>query len=511
MDYPGQDYYRLFAPYFELQERRNIFSKYGIEGRISERLVQSIWYDQRLKSKKLKLDDGRKVTVLSPGKWNTEEGPDFKDAQIIVKGNKIIKGDVEVHLLASDWIAHKHQESALYDSVILHVCLWNDLPEGKQLLNSSGQSFPQLTLFPALDGELNELNSLIEPQDYPYSAPSTIGACHKIFTHLTTEQIAKLLDWAGEARMGEKIGRMAVQLEHENYNQLLYEGIMEALGYKNNKEQFRRLAQRANLNLMAALVKEHERPQSLLLIQSWLLGLGGFLCHDNLCSQGKAESINYIDKLTVLWQSFEQKFKVESVRQNFWAKSMRPANLPERRLVGMAHILASTEGLDLVGYFEKTMEKGIDAKEDKNFLHLNREIKDKLMAPLQDFWDMYYKPGGALLQQQMRTIGPDRAMVILVNILIPFFLLLNRNRRKRSIELFWWRFYRWYPKLPQNSIYRLMTFRLFGNKEEEKKLVTSAQKQFGLMQIFNDFCSQMMGNCTECNFKRALEQKKDCL
>jgi hypothetical protein len=286
---------------------------------------------------------------------------------------------------------------------------------------------------------------------------------------------------------------------------------MEALGYKNNKEPFRRLAQKANLNLMAALVKEHERAQSLLLIQSWLLGLGGFLCDDNLNCQGKAERINYIDKLTVLWQSLDQRFKVEPIRQNFWAKSMRPANLPERRLVGMAHILASTEGLDLVGYFEKTIEKGYDSKEGKSFLHLNQEIKDKLMAPLEDFWDRYYKPGGAELQQQMRTIGPNRAMVILINIITPFFLLLNRNRRKKSIELFWWHFYSWYPKLPQNSIYRLMTFRLFGGKEWEKKLVTSAQKQFGLMQIFNDFCSQTMGNCSQCNFKRALEQKKDCL
>jgi hypothetical protein len=511
MDYPGRDYYRFFEPYFELQEKRHVFSKYGIEERISERLVQSIWYDQRLKSNQLRLDDGRKVVVLYPGKWNTEEGPDFSDAKIIIEGNKIIKGDVEVHLLASDWIAHKHQESKLYDSVILHVCLWNDLPRDKQLINSSGQTFPQLTLFPFLDGELNKLNSLIEPQDYPYSAQSTIGACHEICSSLSPEQIAKLLDWAGEARMGEKIGRMAVQLKSENYNQLLYEGIMEALGYKNNKAQLRHLAQKAHLNLMTTLIEEHKKIPSLLMIQSWLLGIGGFLCHEYSINQDKVERTNYIDKLGDLWQSLDKKYKVESLSQDFWAKSMRPANQPQRRLAGIAHILASAEKLDLVGYFEKTKEKENIPEEGKSFSRLNRELQNKLLAPTEGFWVRYSKPGGAFLQHQVRTIGTNRAKVILVNILIPFFLLLYRNRGNRGIELFWWHFYRWYPRLPQNSLYRLMTFRLFGQEEKSKRLINTAQKQFGLMQIFNDFCSQMMGNCSQCNFKRALEQKKDYL
>ena len=66
---------------------------------ISERLVQAIWYDQRLLKDKLMSADGRKVRVTAPGQWNLEAGPDFLRATIEFDNGASVTGDVEIHLV----------------------------------------------------------------------------------------------------------------------------------------------------------------------------------------------------------------------------------------------------------------------------------------------------------------------------------------------------------------------------------------------------------------------------
>src|ERR1043166_2037267 len=91
---------------------------------VSERLVQAIWYDQRLQKDKLQTADGRKLRVVSAGQWNLEAGPDFLRATIELEGGAAKTGDVEIHLVESDWKAHGHDHDPAYRNVILHAVLW---------------------------------------------------------------------------------------------------------------------------------------------------------------------------------------------------------------------------------------------------------------------------------------------------------------------------------------------------------------------------------------------------
>src|SRR5262245_9819149 len=79
-----------------------------------ERLVQAIWYDQRLLTDKLQTADGRKLRVISAGQWNLEAGPDFLRATIEFDNGSAKTGDVEVHLVESDWNAHGHDRDVAY-------------------------------------------------------------------------------------------------------------------------------------------------------------------------------------------------------------------------------------------------------------------------------------------------------------------------------------------------------------------------------------------------------------
>ena len=71
--------------------------------------------------------DGRQITVIDPGKLNSDAGPDFFNAKIRI-GDSTWAGDVEIHVRASDWMRHGHHLDHAYDSVILHVVAKDDMP-----------------------------------------------------------------------------------------------------------------------------------------------------------------------------------------------------------------------------------------------------------------------------------------------------------------------------------------------------------------------------------------------
>ena len=44
---------------------------------VPEQVLRCIWYDRLFRADEVSTFDGRPIEVLSPGRWNFEEGPDF--------------------------------------------------------------------------------------------------------------------------------------------------------------------------------------------------------------------------------------------------------------------------------------------------------------------------------------------------------------------------------------------------------------------------------------------------
>ncbi|TAL68251.1 MAG: DUF2851 family protein [Bacteroidetes bacterium] len=69
---------------------------------------------------------GKRLQVLSPGRLNVHEGPDFLDIALLLRGNVIV-GDAEFHAKSSEWNQHNHSDDENYKSVVLHIVNENDL------------------------------------------------------------------------------------------------------------------------------------------------------------------------------------------------------------------------------------------------------------------------------------------------------------------------------------------------------------------------------------------------
>ena len=166
--------------YFELFEgvpafRDRVAQKYLLAsagGRISERLLRCIWYD-RLYSGHLATRDGRKVVVHSPGMWNLEGGPDFRNAELTIGGTRA-KGDIELHIDSTGWRAHGHSLDPQYDHVILHVTL-TPHPKRNLVVSRHGAEIPEVALWDYLTDDLKILKSALRAEDYPYRSAKNFG------------------------------------------------------------------------------------------------------------------------------------------------------------------------------------------------------------------------------------------------------------------------------------------------------------------------------------------------
>jgi len=92
---------------------------------MQEAFLHSLWKYKKLDTRQLKTTGGESVQILNTGFHNeTESGPDFFKAELVINGQHWV-GNLEIHIISSDWYTHKHEVDSAYDNVILHV-VWEE-------------------------------------------------------------------------------------------------------------------------------------------------------------------------------------------------------------------------------------------------------------------------------------------------------------------------------------------------------------------------------------------------
>ena len=108
---------------------------------MKEDLLQYAWQYRLYDGSRLLTVDGEPISVINVGELNRDAGPDFFNVKVKIAGT-IWAGNVEVHVTASDWYKHHHNEDPRYDSVVLHVVERSDM----RIRRTNGDLIPQLEL-----------------------------------------------------------------------------------------------------------------------------------------------------------------------------------------------------------------------------------------------------------------------------------------------------------------------------------------------------------------------------
>ena len=232
---------------------------------ITERHVQAIWYDVALRPKRLVSRRGETVTVISPGEWNLEAGPDFRHAVLEVGvDRRRIVGDVEVHLCPSDWDLHGHGTDENYRNVVAHVT-WGCGPVPESL--PPGAISIWLGRFAMADTSFAP--EQIDLDAYPYARlPESVRPCAERLGG-DPDRARQVLADAGRRRLRMKARRLVGRLcarpstDGSSRRQIFYEEVMAALGYKKNKSQFLHVAERIPID---ALPKDCDAAKTAMLV-----------------------------------------------------------------------------------------------------------------------------------------------------------------------------------------------------------------------------------------------------
>jgi len=127
-----------------------------LKAEVPEILVQEVWRLQLFDNVDMLTSCGKSIQIIKTGRHNHDQGPDFKDAVIVIDG-EVNKGDVEIHNREIDWMLHRHQMDPGYNEVVLHVLLYPEAEFSPDVLKENGQSIPNFVLSPRLKKPIRSL------------------------------------------------------------------------------------------------------------------------------------------------------------------------------------------------------------------------------------------------------------------------------------------------------------------------------------------------------------------
>lgn len=215
---------------------------------MSELALQRIWAEGVFLGRKMSLNGGEDLEVLSAGEWNRMEGPDFRGVSLRMGGRERV-GDVEIHFCRGDWRAHGHHLDQSFSKVVLHVVLFPGKPGEAEARTADGEVLPELVLLPYLPMDLE--SHLLE-QACRDQAGVLVGLEGLISMDSAARQ-ARVRE-LGLVRWQQKVAQGGVRVERLGWEGAAHQLALETLGYRCNR------APMANLATLFPLSEMRTRP-----------------------------------------------------------------------------------------------------------------------------------------------------------------------------------------------------------------------------------------------------------
>ena len=344
--------------------------------------MQYVWQHRLLVQTDLVTVDGRRVSVIDPGRLNTDAGPDFFNAKVKI-GDNLWVGDVEIHVRASDWHRHRHDGDRAYDSVVLHVVDKDDT----QICRSNGEVIPQMRM--ACSPEFHcRYHELVDRADIDLP-------CAREIPGLSSPHLTDWLTSLAYERLYAKAGHIEDLLKQYagDWEQTCYVILARALGFSTNSEPMERLA----MSLPLHFLRKHS--DSDIAIEALMFGQGGFL-------EKAPKDDPYVATLDREHRFFAHKFSLKPLQPLGWKMArMRPHNFPHRRIALLARLVASDSRL--VSRIIKS--EGADA------------LRGIFNEPLTGYWATHFTFGPAS-ERSYECLSRSSTDILLINVAAPLMM-----------------------------------------------------------------------------------------
>ena len=428
-------------------ENLNVGSLFGGTGNMSERLLQFIWQFQYFNKSELQTTTGEEIQIISQGTYNTNQGPDFNDAKIMI-GKTTWAGSVELHILSSDWQKHKHQNDRNYNNVILHV-VWED-------------DFPNYNI-PVLKLENRVAKILLQRYEELMNTKGFIP-CEKT---ISSVKPIVLQSWK-ERLLAERLIRKSAIVEtflnesNHHWEETFWWLLARNFGIKINADVFEAMARSLPLLILARHKNQIHQLEALLMGQSNLL-------------DGKFKE-DYPIMLQKEYEFYKGKYKLQPNTIAPFFLRMRPGNFPTIRLAQLAMLIHHSEHL-----FSKIKET--------NSL---KDVKKWLDITANDYWHYHYRFDEPSLFKK-KNLGQAMGDNILVNTICTMLFAYGHFHKEQKYKD---RALQWLEEITAESNAVTKGFQQVGLQN------TNARDSQALIELKNEYCSKK--RCLDCAIGNAL-------
>ena len=424
---------------------------------IPESLLQFIWQFQYYNKSELSTSTGEALHIISPGRLNHNQGPDFTDAKIII-GTTTWAGTIELHIRASDWQRHKHDGDSNYYNVILHV-VWDD-----DLTSKAGKDVPAV---PVLELKSRIPKMLISRYDELMRSLCFIPCEHSI---VSVEEII-WQSWKDRLAAG-RLMRKSEQIKtfltsnHMHWEETFWWMLARNFGMKVNADAFEAIARSVPLTILSKHKNQIHQMEAL------LLGQGGLL-------EGRFED-EYSKLLQREYHFLQKKYKLKPIWIPLHSLRMRPASFPAVRLAELAMLIK--ESTHLFSSIRETCS--------------TEEIRNLFKVTANDYWHYHYRLDAEPGKFHKKITGDSFIDNIMINTVAPALFTYGNylgdqqfhNRALRCLEE------------TAAEINKVTTrFKSLGIE------VKNARDSQALIELRNQYCEQK--RCLECAIGNAILRK----
>jgi Protein of unknown function (DUF2851) len=415
---------------------------------MNESLLQFIWHHQYYNLWDLRTITGESLTLLYPGSWNRNQGPDFVSARIRIGGQEWA-GNIELHVNTSDWDLHGHSTDPNYNNVILHVVWEHD--------KDTGNGVPVLEMRSRVPQHLL--------QKYrTWLMRSGMIPCSGEFDQVDKTMVYSWLEWLALQRTKERSANILEQVRKlgMDWEEAFWRSLARAFGHRVNADAFEAIASTLPVKMMM------RHSSSIMQLEALLLGQAGLLRTDN--------GDEYSKKLFSEYGFMRKKYQLVKCYQPVHFLRMRPGNFPTVRLAQLAALIIGNRDL---------FRGVLDLKTASEMIAFFR-------VEAGEYWDHHYRFGEPSVFLKKQTGGQFIENVVF-NTVIPFLAAYHQHTGNET-------------EVP--GLYRIME----GLNPESNSVISlftklglnarHAADSQALLQLKKNYCDQL--RCLDCAIGRSL-------